>query len=136
LKKTILAVTAAAALLVPVAQAATPAKSSSFQYCAKPNSCPFGFNTNDKGTRLVNIMLFTKCNGELASFPTIKVKSNGKFEKTGTALLRSGDKLNFTIKGQFKKPKKAVGTYKLTAKGCTDKAHDFVAKRVGKAAQG
>ena len=136
MRKLIAALAAVACLAPAAALAANPAKDSSFQYCAKPNNCPFGFNTNSKGTKLVNIMLFTKCNGELASFPEIKVKDDDTFAKTGTALLRSGDKLSFTIKGKFKKAGKAVGTYKLTAKGCTDKAHDFVAKRVGPAGQG
>jgi hypothetical protein len=135
LKKMIAAGTALAAL-APAAFAATPAKDSAFQYCAKPNNCPFGFETNGKGTRLENIQLFTKCNGEIAAFPEIKVNGKGEFSKTGTAMLVRGGKLNFTIKGKFKKPKKAVGTYKLTAKGCSDTAHDFVAKRVGPVAQG
>ena len=40
-----------------------------------------------------------------------------------------GQELEFTIKGKFKKPGKAVGTYEIDRQGCNSQPAEFVAKR-------
>jgi hypothetical protein len=136
LKKIIVAVGMAACLVPFVALAAKPAKNSAFQYCTKPNKCPFGFETNKRGGKIVDIKLYTKCNEVPATFEKIKVKKGGKFANASTATNVIGQKITYSIAGQFVKKGKAVGTYDVDRKGCSDKPVKFTAKRTGKAQSG
>ena len=131
----ITAVAIAAALIgSAVAFAAQPAKDSSFAWCTGKNMCPMTFNTNKKGTKIVNMSLYTKCAAVPMAdgyWPNMRVNDKGKFKRSGTAVDVIGQAIDFTIKGRFKKPGKAVGTYQVERKGCNDGEHEFVAKRQG-----
>ena len=121
---------ATALLLIPALSfAAKPAKNSTFQWCETPQVCAFGFMTTKNGKYLKDIRAYNKCNEVPAEFPRIRVK-DGKFSKTGTVKNVLGQKLTYTIKGEFKKPKKAVGTYDIDRKGCKAKARKFTAKKI------
>ena len=134
MKKLILAVAMAACLVPAMALAAEPAKNSSFQYCEKKDQCPFGFETTKNGRKLTDIKLYDKCSPvPVMNWGKIRVKANGKFKKSGTAVDVIGNAIDFTIKGRFKSRKKAVGTYLSESGDCKGKEREFVARRVGKA---
>ena len=135
MRKTIATVALALCALPALAFAADPAKNSAFQWCPTENSCPFGFETSKNGRYVQDIKAYNKCAQVPATYPRIRVKS-GKFAKTGTVTDVIGQKLTYTIKGTFTRPKKAVGTYDIDRKGCSAKPTKFVAKRVGKAQAG
>jgi hypothetical protein len=136
MKKMLAAAVIAAVTLPALALAADPAKNSAFQYCPKRDQCPFGFNTAKNGRYLKDVKLYAKCSPvPVEDWGRIRVK-HGKFSKSGTVTDVTGQKLTYTIRGRFKRPKKAVGTYEVDRKDCSDKAHGFVAKRVGKAHSG
>jgi hypothetical protein len=132
---------AAVACVVPALAfaAADPKPNSHFIYCKKQNNCPMDFNTNKAGTKIVHLSLYPKCSpipvGKKGFFPDMKVE-NGKFSGKGKIDNVLGDPITYDISGKFKKPKKAVGTYDVDAKDCSDGAHKFVAKRDGKAETG
>ena len=140
MRKTLLALAIAACVVPAFAlAAANPKPNSHYSYCSKPNLCPMDFNTNKAGTKIVNLSLFPKCSpipvGKKGFFPDMKVE-NGKFSGQGKIDNVLGDPITYDISGKFKKPKKAVGTYNVDSKDCKDGAHDFVAKRDGKAQTG
>jgi len=66
-------------------------------------------------------------------------KDTGKFKKSGKVIDFTGAELTFTIKGKFKKPKKAVGTYEIDSSKsskppfgpCDSDPQKFVAKWKG-----
>ena len=45
-----------------------------------------------------------------------------------------GETIEFTVTGKFVKKTKAVGTFNVDSKNCSDKEREFVAKRKGEAA--
>ena len=116
--------------------AADPKPDSHFTYCKTQQNCPLDFSTSKTGTKIKHLSAFSKCApipvGKKGFYPPIAV-NNGKFSKEGSIDNVLGEKVNYEFEGKFKKPKKAVGTYKLTTKDCNDSEHDFVAKRDGKA---
>ena len=129
----IIAIVVLAACAIPaLAFAADPAKNSAFQWCKTRDQCPFGFETTKTGRYIKEIKAYNKCAAVPAVYPRIRVKA-GKFSKTGTVTDVIGQKLTYTIKGRFTRPRKAVGTYDIDRKGCSAKPTEFVAKRVGKA---
>jgi hypothetical protein len=133
-RKVIIGFAAAACLVPALALAATPAKNSSFAYCESKNMCPFGFETNKSGKRIKDIKLYAKCSPvPVMDWGKIRVKDSGRFKKSGTATDVLDRTIEFTIKGRFKKPKKAVGTYLVERNDCNDQEQRFVAKKVGKA---
>jgi hypothetical protein len=137
MRKIILTLGAVACAVPALALAAAdPKPNSHFSYCKVGNNCPVTFNTNKAGTKIKALNMYDKCSrvpvGDKGVFPAVRV-NNGKFSKEGTIENVTGEKVTWEFKGKFKKPKKAVGTYKLTTKDCTDSAHDFVAKRDGPA---
>jgi len=135
-RKLLLTLAVVACVVPALALAAQPKKDSAFQWCENKNSCPLGFETNPKGTKIIDIRAYNKCAQVPATYPKIKVKDDGTFSKSGNVTDVTGNKLNYKIEGKFKKPKKAVGTYDIDAKGCKADAQKFVAKRVGKAQPG
>jgi hypothetical protein len=134
-RKTIAAVAALAFAVPAIALAASPAKDSHFKWCPQKDMCPLDFDTNKAGTKIVNMSLYPKCApvpvGK-GSWPAMKVK-DGKFSAAGTVKDVVGRKITYTISGKFKKPKKAVGTFDVDRKDCSDTPHAFTAKRDGKA---
>jgi hypothetical protein len=136
LHKLALALVAAICLVPALAFAADPAKDSAFQYCVNKDSCPFYFETTKNGKYLTDIKLYPKCAPvPVEKWGRIRV-TEGKFSKSGKVTDLVGNKLTYSIKGKFKRPKKAVGTYEVDSKDCKDKAVAFVAKRTGKAQEG
>jgi hypothetical protein len=136
-KKALLALVAVACVVPALALAATPKKDSSYAYCPTANKCPLNFNTSANGHKIKNLSMYNDCaevppkNG----YPSIRIKDTGKFKKSGTVTDFTGAELTFTIKGKFKKPKKAVGTYEIdsskSARPCDSDPKEFVAKWKG-----
>ena len=135
MKKILLAAAAAICLVPALAFAADPAKNSAFQWCESKDRCPFYFETSKDGKKVIDIKAYNKCARVPATYPKIPIRS-GKFSKTGTVTDVIGQKLTYTFKGKFTRPKKAVGTYDIDRKGCSAKPTEFVAKRIGKAQAG
>jgi hypothetical protein len=134
-RKLLAAVVAAICLVPALAFAADPAKNSAFEWCKTADSCPLRFETSKDGKKVIDIKAYNKCAQVPATWPKIAIRS-GKFSKTGTITDVTGQKLTYTFKGKFTRPKKAVGTYDIDRKGCSAKPTDFVAKRSGKAQPG
>jgi hypothetical protein len=135
-RKIVTAAAAAACVVPALAFAAHPAKNSAFQWCESKDSCKFGFETTKNGGKIKDINAYNKCAQVPATFPKIRVKDSGKFSKSGAVTDVTGQKLTYTIKGKFKKRKKAVGTYEVDSRKCDAKPIKFVAKRTGKAQAG
>jgi hypothetical protein len=137
----LVAVFAVTACILPALAfaAADPKPNSHFEYCTSPTTCPLDFNTNKAGTKIKRLSMYAKCSqvpvGKKGVFPPVAV-NNGKFSKEGSIKNVIGETIDYKFEGKFKRPKKAVGTYELESKNCTDKARDFVAKRDGKATGG
>ena len=119
------------------ALAADPKPKSSFVYCKNQNNCPISFQTNKSGGKITKLTMYDKCSevpvGDKGFFPNVRVNGKGKFSKQGTIENVLGEKVDYEFHGKFRKPKKAVGEYRLTKAGCNDSSHDFVAKRTGAA---
>ena len=133
--KRIILVSAAAACLVPALSfAAEPAKSTEFSWSEQGDSVHF--KTNKSGTKLKQVSMYNKCARVPVEggYPRIPVNDEGKFSKSGTVTDVIGQRLDFTIKGKFRKPGKAVGTYEIDSqkggKSCDEDPVEFVAKRV------
>lgn len=140
MKRTLLILVAIACVVPAIAfAAADPKPNSHFIYCKAGNNCPLDFNTSKSGSKITTLSMYSKCSpvpvGKKGFFPPVAV-NNGKFSKEGTIENVIGDKVTYEFQGKFKKPKKAVGTFRLTTNKCSDSAHDFVAKRDGKAQTG
>jgi hypothetical protein len=141
MQKTLITLGAIACALPALAFAAHPAKDSNFAWCPKENQCPMTFNTNEKGTKIINMSLYTKCAPvppRDGYWPTMKVNDKGKFSKEGSFADVTMQTIEFTIKGKFVRKKKAVGTFDVDSFGrggdrCNDKEREFVAKRKGPA---
>ena len=142
MKKTLLALAVVACVVPALALAALPKKNSEYSYCENENSCPLNFETSKTGRKIKNLTMYNDCAQvppRDGVYPKIRVKDTGKFKKSGTVTDVTGAKLTFTIKGKFKKPKKAVGTFEVDSSKsptppfgpCNSKAEDFVAKRTG-----
>jgi hypothetical protein len=139
LRKTLLALAAVACVVPALAFAALPKKGSAYAYCESENSCPLTFDTSATGRKIKNLSMYNDCAQvpPRDGYPKIRVKDTGKFEKSGTVTDVTGAELTFTIKGKFKRPKKAVGTFEIDAsksatppfKPCDSAPEDFVAKR-------
>ena len=141
MRKTLLALAAVACVVPAVALAATPKKDSSYSYCDTKDTCPLSFNTSKNGHKIKMLSMYNDCaevppkNG----YPSIRIKDTGKFKKSGTVTDFTGAELTFTIKGKFKKPKKAVGTYEIDSSKsskppfgpCDSDPQKFVAKWKG-----
>jgi hypothetical protein len=136
LRKLVAVLVAAICLVPALAFAADPAKNSAFRWCENSDSCPFAFETSKNGRYIKDIMAYNDCARVPATFPRVRVKDDGSFSKTGTVTDVINQKLTYTFKGRFTRPKKAVGTYDVDRKGCTGKPVKFVAKRFGKAQAG
>ena len=114
-----------------------------YAYCESENSCPLTFDTSATGRKIKNLSMYNDCARvpPRDGYPKIRVKDTGKFEKSGTVTDVTGAELTFTIKGKFKRPKKAVGTFEIDAsksatppfKPCDSDPEEFVAKRKGAA---
>ena len=129
MRKTLLTFTTALLLVPALSFAANPAKDAAFQWCETRDRCSFGFQTTKNGKYIKDIRAYNKCAQVPTEFPRIRVK-NGEFSKTGKAKNVLDQTVTYTIKGKFKKPKKAVGTYDLDLKGCSAKPTKFTAKKV------
>ncbi|MGH2838993.1 MAG: hypothetical protein ACRDJY_11695 [Thermoleophilaceae bacterium] len=134
MRKTI-AVVAAVACVVPVlAFAAEPAKRTQFTWSEQPDSV--SFKTNKTGTKLKQVSMYNKCASVPveSGYPKIPVNDEGKFSKSGKVTDVIGQELTFEIKGKFKKPRKAVGTFEIDSqkggKRCDEDPVEFVAKPV------
>ena len=135
MRKLAVAVVAGICLVPALAFAADPAKNSAFQWCETRDRCAFGFETSKNGRYVKEIRAYNDCARVPAEFPRIRVR-DGKFSKTGTVTDFIDQKLTYTFKGRFTRPRKAVGTYEIDRKGCNSKPIKFVAKRFGKAQAG
>lgn len=135
MRKIIIAVLAVACLVPAMALAARPAKNSSFAWCTSKNVCPLVFDTNKKGKKITNMRLYTKCLPVplMTGWPDVKVNRRGKFSGSGTVVNVLGEAVDYKFGGRFVKRKKAVGTFDVDRKGCSDKERKFVAKRKGPA---
>ena len=144
MRKTLLALAAVACLLPALAFAALPKKDSAYSYCENPNSCPLKFETSATGRKIKDLTMYNRCAQvppQAGVYPKIRVKDTGKFSKSGTVTDVTGAELSFTIKGKFKRPKKAVGTYEIDSsksptppfRPCDSDPEEFVAKRTGPA---
>ena len=134
--KRILLTLAAVACAVPMfAFAADPAPSTEFSWSDGGDSV--SFKTNKSGTKLKKLAMYNHCARvppEAGVYPRVPVNDEGKFSKSGKVTDVIGQELTFTIKGKFKRPGKAVGTYEVDtrrgAKECDEDPVEFVAKRV------
>jgi hypothetical protein len=145
-RKTLLALVAVACVVPAIAFAALPKKDSAYAYCENENSCPLNFETSKTGRKIKNLSMYNDCAQvpPQDGYPKIRVKDTGKFKKSGTVTDFTGAELTFTIKGKFKKPKKAVGTYEIDSSKsstppfgpCDSDPEEFVAKRTGPAQSG
>jgi hypothetical protein len=146
-RKTLLALAAVACVVPAFAFAALPKKDSNYAYCENDNSCPLVFDTSATGRKIKNLRMYNRCAQVPpmdGSYPTIRVKDTGKFEKRGTVTDVTGAELTFHIKGKFKRPKKAVGTFEVDSsksptppfRACDSDPEEFVAKRTGPAGSG
>ena len=144
MRKAILALVAVACVVPALAFAALPKKDSAYRYCKSGDNCPLTFETSATGRKIKNLRMYNDCSQVPpmdGSYPGVRVKDSGKFEKTGKVTDVTGAELTYTIKGKFTRPKKAVGTYEVDSsksaappfKPCDSKPQDFVAKRTGAA---
>ena len=144
MKKTLLGLALVACFVPVLAFAALPKKDSAYAYCENPNSCPLNFKTSETGRKMTDLTMYNKCAQVPPTdghYPKIRVKDTGKFNKSGTVTDVTGSELTFTIKGKFKRPKKAVGTFEIDSsrsatppfKPCDSEPEEFVAKRTGPA---
>ena len=131
----IIAVVAGVACVVPaLALAADPAPSTQFAWSEQGDSVRF--KTNKSGTKLKQLSMYNKCARVPVEggYPRVPVNDEGKFSKSGKVTDVIGQELTFEIKGKFRKPGKAVGTYEIDsqkgAKKCNSDPVEFVAKRV------
>jgi hypothetical protein len=140
-RKIILALVAVACVVPALAFAALPKKDSQYAYCENGNDCPLNFETSKTGRKIKNLTMYNDCAQvpPMNGYPKIRVKDTGKFKKSGTVTDVTGADLTFTIKGKFKKPKKAVGTFEVDSSRsptppfgpCGSEPEEFVAKRTG-----
>ena len=144
MRKTLLALVAIACIVPALAFAALPKKDSSYAYCDQPNNCPLNFKTTKTGRKIKDLTMYNDCAQvppQDGHYPKVRVKDTGKFEKSGTVTDVTGAELTYTIKGKFKKPKKAVGTFEVDSsksptppfRPCDSEPEKFVAKRTGPA---
>ena len=143
MRKTLVVLPAVACVVPALAFAALPKKDSAYTYCESKNSCPLTFDTTKTGRKITNLSMYNDCAQVPArdGYPKIRVKDTGKFKKSGKVTDVTGAELSFTIKGKFKKPKKAVGTFEIDSSRsatppfgpCDSNPKDFVAKRKGEA---
>jgi hypothetical protein len=142
MRKLVLALVAVACAVPALAFAALPKKDSAFAYCETQNSCPLGFETSKTGRRIKELRMYNKCARVPVreGYPRIRVKDTGRFRKSGTVTDMVGAELTFTIKGRFRKPGKAVGTFEIDSvqrrRECNADPERFVAKRTGPAEEG
>ena len=134
MKKILLTLAAVACVVVPaLALAAHPAPSTSFAACEN-GRCPVTFKTNKTGTKLKKLSMYNRCANVPVEggYPKVPVDNEGKFSKSGKVTDVIGQTLTFTIKGKFKKPRKAVGTFEIDsqkgAKKCDEDPEEFVAR--------
>lgn len=127
---------AALAVAVPaLALAATPAKNSAFRYCTERDLCPLKFETDRRARYVKDIRLYPKCAPVPTRWPRIRVR-RGAFAREGTIRDVNGTKLTYSIEGEFRTRRKAVGTYEVDARDCKDRRRKFTARRYGRAQPG
>ena len=142
MRKIILALVAVACVVPALAFAALPKKDSEYSYCESGNSCPLNFETSKTGRKIKNLTMYGDCAQvppQDGRYPNVRVKDTGKFKKSGKVTDVTGAELTFTIKGKFRKPKKAVGTFEIDSSRsatppfgpCDAEPEKFVAKRTG-----
>ncbi len=141
MRKIIAAVVSAACVIPALAFAAQPKKDSHYRYCENQQTCPLSFNTSGTGRKIKGLAMYNRCAQLPANYPGMRVNDEGRFKKSGTVDDVLGNEVRFEIKGRFKRPKKAVGTFELDTtetrggrtKECDADPERFVAKRVGPA---
>ena len=130
----IAAVVAVVACAIPaLAFAALPKKDADYRYCDRPNSCPLTFHTSGTGRKIKDLNMYNRCATLPAEFPGVRVRDTGKFSKSGTVEDVLNNDVNYTIKGKFRRPKKAVGTFEVDGgpkRNCDADPEEFVAKFV------
>ena len=137
MRKTLLALAAVACVVPALAfAAADPKPDSHFKYCTSADRCPLTFSTNGRGTKIINLTMYQDKCGQFpplaGHYQRVRV-TDGKFSKEGNVENVIGNTVHYEIQGKFKKPRKAVGTYKLSESGCAGDAKPFVARRDGPA---
>ena len=137
MRKIIAVISVLACVIPALALAADPAPSSSFRYCSTPNKCPLTFKTNATGTKIKKLTMYNKCADvppQAGVYPRVPINDEGKFHKSGTVTDVIGQELTYEIKGKFRKPGKAVGTFEIDSqkggKKCDADPEEFVAKKV------
>jgi hypothetical protein len=134
MRKTMIAVGAVACVLLPaLAFAALPKKDADYRYCDRPNNCPLTFHTSGTGRKVKELNMYNRCATLPAEYPGVRVKDTGRFSKSGTVEDVLSNEVDFTIKGKFKRAKKAVGTFELdggSKRNCDADPEEFVAKFV------
>ena len=134
MKKILLTLAAVVCVVPALAFAADPAPSTEFAWSEQGDSVRF--KTNKTGAKLKQVSMYNKCARVpvAAGYPKVPVNDEGKFSKSGTVTDVLDQELTFTIKGKFKKPGKAVGTFEIDSrkggKRCDADPEEFVAKRV------
>ena len=134
MRKIIAVVVVVACVIPALALAADPAPSTEFSWSEQSDSVHF--KTNKTGTKLKKLSMYNKCAKVPVEggYPKIPVNDEGKFSKSGKVTDVIDAELTFTIKGKFKKPGKAVGTFEIDSerrgKQCDAEPQEFVAKRV------
>ena len=134
MRKIILTVGAVACVILPaLALAALPKKDADYRYCDRPNNCPLTFHTSATGRKIKELNMYNRCATVPAEFPRVRVRDTGRFRKSGTVEDVLSNEVDFTIKGKFRRPKKAVGTFELDGgakRNCDAEPQEFVAKFV------
>lgn len=125
--------TTLACVIPALALAAHPAKNAEFAWCPKTNKCPITFATSRTGKKIIELRMSPKCapippDTKAGYYPNMTVSLAGKFAQKGTLRDVLGRKIHYMIAGKFKRPKKAVGHFHVTAEGCKDSRHKFVAR--------
>jgi len=134
MKKILLTLAGVACVVPALALGADPAPSTEFAACAH-GRCPVTFKTNKTGTKLKKLSMYNRCANVPVEggYPKVPVNDEGKFSKSGKVTDVIGQELTFEIKGKFRKPGKAVGTFEIDsqkgAKKCDEDPEEFVAKR-------
>ena len=133
MKKTLLTLAAVACVVPVLALAADPLPSTEFAACEN-GRCPVTFKTNKTGTKLKKLSMYNRCANVPVEggYPRVPVNDEGKFSKSGKVTDVVGQELTFTIKGKFRKRRKAVGTFEIDsqkgAKSCDEDPEEFVAR--------
>jgi hypothetical protein len=130
----IVAVACIVCIVPALALAALPRKNSGYRWSGEGGDA-VSFETSKTGRKIKQLSMYNECARVPVEggYPKLRVRDTGKFKKSGTVTDVIRQELDFTIKGRFKKPKKAVGTYEIDSRRCDSEPQRFVAKRAGPA---